>query len=296
MAQVEITHSELHSESRLLRKNRWRHLRKNVSLWTGAILVAMVIIIAIFAPWLTPFSPIQLNYSAILQAPNATHWFGTDELGRDVLTRVFFGARTSMEVSIGSVVISLVIGIPVGLLSGFYRGIVDEWLVMRVVDAIQAFPFLILSLVLAAMLGPGIRNATFAIAVGYIPVFVRTVRGQVLLEMEKEYIQSARALGARDWRIMLRHVFPNITTPLIIQATLAVASGIVAEASLSYLGLGAQPPTPSWGSMLHTAQGYLTEAPWLAIVPGIAIAIAVLGFNLLGDGLQIWLDPRKRRS
>lgn len=278
------------------RRVRWRSVRKNVSLWLGAAIVFAVLFIAVFAPLISPYSPVKLDYTAILQPPSAAHWLGTDDLGRDILTRIFYGARTSMEVAIGSVALATIVGVPIGLVSGFYRGVVDEWLVMRVVDAIQAFPFLILALVLAAVLGPGIRNVTIAIAVGYLPVFIRTVRAQVMAERQKEYVQAARMVGASDVRLMFRHIFPNTLTPLIVQVTLGVASGIVAEASLSYLGLGAQPPTPSWGSMLHTAQGYMTQAPWMAIVPGIAIAIAVLGFNLLGDGLQIRFDPRKNRA
>jgi peptide/nickel transport system permease protein len=278
------------------RRVRWRSVRKNVSLWLGAAIVFAVLFIAVFAPLISPYSPIKLDYTAILQPPSPAHWLGTDDLGRDILTRIFYGARTSMEVAIGSVALATIVGVPIGLVSGFYRGVVDEWLVMRVVDAIQAFPFLILALVLAAVLGPGIRNVTIAIAVGYLPVFIRTVRAQVMAERQKEYVQAARMVGASDIRLMFRHIFPNTLTPLIVQVTLGVASGIVAEASLSYLGLGAQPPTPSWGSMLHTAQGYMTQAPWMAIVPGVAIAIAVLGFNLLGDGLQIRFDPRKNRA
>ncbi len=180
-------------------------------------------------------------------------------------------------------------------ISGYYRGIADEWFIMRFIDALQAFPFLILALVLAAMLGPGAGNAMIAIGIGYIPLFARIVRGQVLAELEKEFIAAARMVGAKDGYIMWRHILPNILTPLIIQASMAMASGIVAEASLSYLGLGVQPPTASWGSMLRDAQGYLGQAPWLVIFPGVSLALAVLGFNLLGDGLQIWLDPRQRR-
>ncbi|MCY0889095.1 MAG: ABC transporter permease [Alicyclobacillaceae bacterium] len=294
MSPLEVVASATATETP--RRVRWRSVRKNVSLWLGAAIVFAVLFIAVFAPLISPYSPVKLDYTAILQPPSAAHWLGTDDLGRDILTRIFYGARTSMEVAIGSVALATIVGVPIGLVSGFYRGVVDEWLVMRVVDAIQAFPFLILALVLAAVLGPGIRNVTIAIAVGYLPVFIRTVRAQVMAERQKEYVQAARMVGASDVRLMFRHIFPNTLTPLIVQVTLGVASGIVAEASLSYLGLGAQPPTPSWGSMLHTAQGYMTQAPWMAIVPGIAIAIAVLGFNLLGDGLQIRFDPRKNRA
>jgi peptide/nickel transport system permease protein len=277
------------------RRSRRKYLRfRNRPLWIGGILVTIVVLSALFAPWLTAFGPNANDYASILKAPSAHHWFGTDELGRDEYARILIGARTSMEVSIGALAVGLVVGVPVGLLTGFYRGFLDDWLIMRLVDAVQAFPFLILALVLAAMLGPGVGNAMIAIGIGYIPIFVRIVRGQVLAELDKEYVTAARMIGSRDVRIMWRHIFPNTLPPLIVQISLAMASGIVAEASLSYLGLGVQPPTASWGTMLHTAQGYLGQASWLAIIPGLAIAVAVLGFNLLGDGLQQWLDPRKR--
>jgi peptide/nickel transport system permease protein len=188
----------------------------------------------------------------------------------------------------------LIIGIPIGLVSGYYRGFLDNWIIMRIVDALQAFPFLILALVLAAVLGPGIRNAMIAIGIGYLPVFIRIVRGQVLAEVRREYVEAARVAGVSDLRIMVRHILPNVTTPLIVQSAIALAGGIVAEASLSYLGLGVIPPTASWGTMLHDAQGYLAQDPMLAVIPGLAIAIAVLGFNLLGEGLQEVLDPRHR--
>ncbi|MFB5188836.1 ABC transporter permease [Alicyclobacillus fastidiosus] len=272
---------------------RTRRLFRNRQLWIGGIIVGVVVFVAIFASLLSPYGPNANDYANILKGPSVHHWFGTDQLGRDQLARTMIGARTSMEVSIGALVVGLVIGIPVGLVTGFYRGFLDDWLIMRIIDAIQAFPFLILALVLAAMLGPGARNAMIAIGIGYVPIFVRTVRGQVLAEFEKEYVMAARALGSTDLRIMWRHILPNSMTPLLVQATLAMASGIVAEASLSYLGLGVQPPTASWGTMLQNSQGYLGQAPWLAFVPGLAIAVSVLGFNVLGDGIQQWLDPRQ---
>lgn len=275
--------------------NLRRMFGRNRPLAVGGLIVCVVLIVAAFAPWLSPFHANVQSYSQVLQGPSARHWLGTDELGRDEVSRLFVGARTSMIVSGGSLIIGLVVGIPVGLLSGFYRGVWDDWVIMRIIDAMQAFPFLILALVLAAMLGPGERNAMIAIGVGYIPIFVRTVRGQVISELDKEFVSAARMVGASDNRIMWRHVFPNITTPLIVQMTIAMANGIIAEASLSYLGLGVSPPTASWGTMLHEAQGYLGTASYLAIIPGVAIGISVLGFNLFGDGLQQWLDPRQKK-
>jgi peptide/nickel transport system permease protein len=270
----------------------WKKVRRTRSLVLGGLLVCLILLCTLLAPFLSAYSPNTQDYSALLQGASAHHFLGTDDLGRDEWSRILIGARTSMEVSVGAVFVGLVLGIPIGLISGFYRGFIDDWLIMRVIDAIQAFPFLIFALVLAAMLGPGIRNATIAIGIGYLPVFVRTIRGQVLAEIGREYVVAARMIGAKDWRIMMRHIFPNILTPLIVQASLAMAGGIVAEASLSYLGLGAQPPTASWGAMLHTAQGYLSQAPLLAIVPGVAIIIAVIGFNLLGEGLQDYFNPK----
>lgn len=270
-------------------------LWRNRSLVLGVLIVAVVLLAAILAGWLSPFDPNKQDYSQILQGPSAQHWFGTDNLGRDQFSRVLYGARTSMEVTVGSVILGLIVGVPVGLLSGFYRGFVDDWIVMRVVDALQAFPFLILALVMAAVLGPGIGNVMIAIGIGYIPTFIRVVRGQVLSEIKREYVQSARSIGAGDWRIMVLHIFPNITSPLIVQSSLAMASGIVAEASLSYLGLGAQPPTSSWGTMLQVGYGYITSDPWLSIIPGLVLVVAVLGFNLLGDGLRDYWDPRQQK-
>lgn len=277
------------------RAGRLHALWTNPPLMIGSIIVLLVLIAAVFAPLLSHYGANAIDTNNILKPPGATHWLGSDELGRDEYARILVGARTSMLVSVGSLIVGIVVGVPVGLLSGYYRGFVDDWLIMRIVDAMQAFPFLILALVLAAMLGPGERNSMIAIGIGYVPIFVRIVRGQVLGETEKEFVSAARMIGASDWRIMWRHIFPNTLTPLIVQMTLAMATGIVAEASLSYLGLGAQPPTASWGTMLKDAQGYMGQGTWLAIFPGLAIAFAVLGFNLLGDGMQRWFDPRRRR-
>ncbi|WP_083511755.1 ABC transporter permease [Alicyclobacillus acidiphilus] len=294
MAVAPIMHNTSGSVESTAAKRPFRF--RNRALWIGGFIVGIVIFVALFAPWLCPYDPNGTDFSSTLQPPTWHHLFGTDQLGRDQLSRTMIGARTSMEVSVGALVVSLVIGVPIGLVSGYYRGIVDDWFIMRIIDALQAFPFLILALVLAAMLGPGARNSMIAIGIGFIPTFVRTVRGQVIAELEKEYVVSARAIGARDWRIMWDHILPNTVTPLIVQATMVMASGIVAEASLSYLGLSVQPPVASWGTMLEDAQGYMSMAPWLAVVPGVAIAIAVLGFNLLGDGLQRWFDPRSRTT
>ncbi|SIS84786.1 ABC transporter permease [Alicyclobacillus vulcanalis] len=264
----------------------------NPSLVIGAVLVVVILAVSVLAPYLSPYGPNQVDYSAVLQPPSAHHWFGTDQLGRDQLARILYGARTSMEVSVGALVVGAGIGVPVGLVAGYFRGFLDTWLIMRIIDAIQAFPFLILALVLAAMLGPGSRNAMIAIGIGLVPTFARTARAQMLQELGKDYIDAARVVGCTHARIIFRHILPNALTPIIVQATLAMASSIVAEASLEYLGLGVQPPTASWGSMLQSAQGYLQLAPWLVLFPGLALVFSVVAFNFLGDGVQRWLNRR----
>lgn len=261
----------------------------------GAVIILGLIVVAIFAPQIAPYDPNAQDYNKILLAPGGEHLFGTDDLGRDIFSRVVYGARISMEAALISVGIAMLIGVPVGLLSGYYRGFWDEWIVMRSVDAMQAFPFLILALAISAVLGSGFGNAMLAIGIGFAPAFVRITRGQVLSLRNMEYIHAARSVGVKDARIIFRHILPNALNPIMIQATLAMASGIIAEASLSYLGLGVQPPTPSWGSMLNQAQTLMSVAPYATFYPGIAIFLVVLGFNLLGDGLQQVLDPRSRK-
>ncbi len=276
---------------RSLRSRVWRKLLRRKGAMLGAILALLFLGVAVFAPYLAPYDPLRTDWSAVRAPPSPEHWLGTDELGRDVLSRVIWGARASLLAGVVSVAIAMVLGVPLGLLSGYYRGWIDE-VIMRFTDALLAFPFLILAIALAAMLGPSLTNAMIAIGVSTAPAFIRLARGQVLSVMVEEFVQAARALGASDARIMLKHVLPNAFSPLLIQGTLAVAAAIIAESSLSFLGLGQQPPAPSWGSMLNVAKNFLAEAPWMAVWPGIAIFITVLAFNLLGDGLRDALDPR----
>ena len=259
----------------------------------GLVVIVAFIAIAILAAAAAPFDPVATSWTTIRKAPSAAHWMGTDENGRDVLSRVIYGARASMLAGVVSVVIAAGIGVPLGLLAGFARGRTDM-VIGRVADAMLAVPFLVLAIALAAFLGPSLRNAMVAIGVTAAPVFMRVARGATMDAATNEYVEAARALGNPAWRVAVRHVAPNIVAPVIVQATLAIATAIIAEASLSFLGLGQQPPSPSWGSMLNSAQRFLNQAPWLAIFPGAAIFLAVLAFNLVGDGLRDALDPRGR--
>ena len=259
----------------------------------GFVVLAVFVAMAVAAPWVAPFDPVATSWTTIRKAPSAAHWMGTDENGRDVLSRVVFGARASLLAGVVSVLIAAGIGVPVGLLAGFAGGRVDA-VVGRVVDAMLACPFLILAIALAAFLGPALTNAMIAIGVTAAPIFVRVARAATIDAMTNDYVEAARAIGNPPWRVALRHVAPNILPPVLVQATLAIAVAIIAEASLSFLGLGQQPPAPSWGSMLNSAQRFLTQAPWLAVFPGAAIFLAVLAFNLVGDGLRDALDPRRR--
>jgi len=270
-----------------------RRLFKRKAAVIGLIVLTMFILIAVLAPLIVPYDPIATSWSLVRKPPTAAHWFGTDELGRDILSRVVHGARASLVAGLISVAIALGIGVPLGLLSGYRGGFVDA-LISRITDAMLACPFLILAIALAAFLGPSLGNAMIAIGISATPVFVRLTRGQVLSVKAEDYVEAARALGNPPWRIAVSHILPNILPALLVQATLSIAAAIIAEAALSFLGLGQQPPAPSWGSMLNGAQRFLTQAPWMAIWPGLAIFLVVLSLNLLGDGLRDALDPRQR--
>ncbi len=268
-----------------------RFLRRRAAVFALAVIVLLVFAAAA-APLIAP-NPDTTSWTTIRKPPSAAHWMGTDENGRDVFARVVFGARASLLAGLISVTIAAGIGVPVGLLSGFVGGRTDI-VIGRFVDAMLACPFLILAIALAAFLGPSLTNAMIAIGISTTPVFVRVARAATMEAAAAEYVEAARALGNPAWRVAVRHILPNITPPIMVQATLAIANAIIAEASLSFLGLGQEPPAPSWGSMLNSAQRFLTQAPWLAIFPGIAIFLCVLSFNLLGDGLRDALDPRDR--
>ncbi len=269
-----------------------RYARNRLAL-IGLWIVLLIIALAIFAPWIAPYSPIKPDFVNPLKPPDARHLMGTDDLGRDVLSRVIFGTRTSLLAGVISVGIAIAVGLPLGLISGYFRGRLDD-LLMRITDAMLSFPFLVLALAIAAVLGAGLDRAMIAIGIVFTPGFIRLSRGQVLSEREQNYVEAARALGAGDGRIIRKHILPNILSPVLVQASLSTAAAITAEAALSFLGLGTQPPTASWGSMLNFAQAYLSTAPWMAIYPGLAIFMTVLAMNLLGDGLREALDPRLR--
>ncbi len=267
-----------------------RFLRRPAAV-AGLVVIVLFVAVALLAPLLAPFDPIATSWSAIRKPPSALHWMGTDENGRDVLSRVMFGARASLLAGIVSVLIAAVIGVPAGLLAGFAGGWIDAVL-SRLVDAMLACPFLILAIALTAFLGPDLTNAMIAIGVSTAPRFMRVARAATLEVEGSDYVLAAQTSGATAWRIAVRHVAPNIVPPLLVQASLSLAAAIIAEASLSFLGLGQQPPSPSWGSMLNVAQRFLTQAPWLAVFPGVAIFLCVLSFNLIGDGVRDALDPR----
>jgi ABC-type dipeptide/oligopeptide/nickel transport system permease subunit len=258
----------------------------------GAGIVLTFVLLAVFAPLIAPYDPIKTNFLAIRRPPSELYWLGTDELGRDILSRLLHGARASLAAGVFSVFISVAIGVPVGLIAGWAGGWVDA-IISRITDALLACPFLILAIAFAAVLGPSLTNAMIAIGLSAVPIFVRLARGQVIAVRNEDFVEGARAVGLPDPVILARHVAPNVLPPILVQATLTIAEAIIAEASLSFLGLGQQPPSPSWGSMLNAAKNFLEQAPWMSVAPGIAICLVVLGFNLLGDGLRDALDPKE---
>jgi peptide/nickel transport system permease protein len=270
-----------------------RRLVKRKGAVVGLVVITTFILLALLAPVISPYDAIATSWSLVRKPPSALHWFGTDELGRDILARVIYGARASLLAGLISVTIAMSIGVPLGLLAGYRGGFADA-LISRITDAMLACPFLILAIALAAFLGPSLGNAMIAIGVSATPVFIRLTRGQVMGVKVEDYVEAARCIGNPPWRIALMHILPNILPALLVQATLSIAAAIIAEAALSFLGLGQQPPAPSWGSMLNAAQRFLTNAPWMAIWPGLAIFLVVLSLNLVGDGLRDALDPRER--
>jgi peptide/nickel transport system permease protein len=270
-----------------------RRLVKNRIGLLGIIFIGILVFVAIFAPYIAPHDPLQQNIMMRYQAPSSEHILGTDEMGRDILSRIIYGSRISLQVGLFSIGLALVIGVFLGILAGYYGGIWDM-LIMRAMDIMLAFPSILLAIAIVAILGPQLRNAMLAIGIINIPRFARIIRSSALSIKESEYIAAAKMMGASDVRIIFNHLLPNAMAPLIIQTTLSIATAILEAAALSFLGLGAQPPTPEWGAMLSDARSSLQRAPWVATFPGIAIILGVLGFNLLGDGLRDALDPKMK--
>ncbi|WP_370282814.1 ABC transporter permease [Pseudooceanicola sp.] len=270
----------------------WKKFRSHRSAMLGGVIVLFFVLLAVLAPILPIPDPTATDWGAVRKAPSLAHPMGTDEIGRDVMSRLIWGARASLMAGVLSVAIALGIGVPLGIAAGYFGGWTDS-VISRCTEALLAAPFLILAIALAAFLGPSLGNAMIAIGLSATPIFIRLTRGQVISVAAEDYVESANAIGLPTMKILSRYIFPNVLPPVLVQATLTVATAIIAEASLSFLGLGQQPPAPSWGSMLNTAKNFLNQAPWMALWPGIAIFLVVLGFNLLGDGLRDALDPRE---
>jgi peptide/nickel transport system permease protein len=269
------------------------HWRRHGLLLGGSALVAIVLLFALFAPWLAPYSPYDLDVAGMLQAPSGGHWLGTDEVGRDELSRTIFAARISVEVALVAVAVGATGGMIVGILSAYLGGIVDLGL-MRLMELLFSFPAILLAVVLMASLGTNVLNAMIAIGIVFIPGFARLARICTQQVLRQQYVDAARTIGMSDARILLREILPNVLAPVLVEAAVAFSYAVILESALSFLGLGAQPPEPSWGNMLNTGRGFMGRAPWLGIVPGVALFLCVLGFNLLGDGLRDALDPHLR--
>jgi len=261
---------------------------------SGAVMIAAFVLCAIFAPWIAPQDPAYIDLPSRLIGPSPAHWFGTDELGRDILSRVIYGARISMLVGTCVVAASLTLGLIFGSIAGYYGGFLDRFLNVIVMNAFMSFPGILLAIAFVAFLGPGIFNLVLALSIGGWVGYARLVRAQVLAAREREFVEAARALGASDLRILVRHILPNIIQPVIVQAAIGMAGAILAEATISFLGLGVPPPTASWGSMLNDGRSHLFDAPHLVLFPAASVMLAVLSFNFVGDGLRDYLDPRSR--
>ncbi|PGL70482.1 nickel transporter permease [Bacillus sp. AFS055030] len=297
--EIVLNNNEIKLEKKESQKlKRWKvfykKFKKNKLALVGAYIVLFYILVAIFAPLISPKDPFAIDLMNKLQRPSLEHWMGTDDKGRDILSRIIFGSRLSISVGFVSVLFGAIFGITLGLIAGYYGKWVDT-IIMRVVDVLLAFPGILLALAIISALGPSLINVMVAVGIFSIPTFARIVRGSTLSVRKLEYIDAIRALGATDATIIFKHIFPNILSPIIVQATLKLATAILSAAGLSYLGLGAQPPSPEWGAMLSSGRDYLFTAPHIALFPGLAISTLVLGFNIFGDGLRDALDPRMKK-
>ncbi|MFB6087018.1 MAG: ABC transporter permease [Haloarculaceae archaeon] len=283
---------EIFSEHRRQRYRSFlRRLRSNPKALVGLAIVGALLLVALFAPYIAPYSPTEIHVMKRTQAPSLVHPFGTDNFGRDVFSRVIMGSRISLFVGFTSVAIATVFGVPIGIIGGYYGGWTDETL-MRLMDAMMSFPPVLLALVVVTALGSSLTNVLLALGFVYTPFFARVSRSATLSTVNDEYVEAAEARGEGDFYILFREILPNTMAPVLVQASISVAFAILAAAALSFLGLGTQPPTPSWGLMINNARGYLDSAPWMAIFPGLAIGVTVLGFNMLGDALRDVLDPK----
>ena len=281
------------SRPRSLWSDAWARLLKNRAAVFGGVLVVALILAALTAPLIAPFDPIKQDLRSSLQPPSSTHFFGTDVHGRDIFSRVLYGAAISLRIGALGALIGATIGVTLGLIAGFYGGFTDS-LIMRAMDILLAFPGLLLAIAIVAVIGPGLENVIIAVGIFSVPEFARLVRGSILSTKQQEFMIAAQVVGARDRRLMTQHLLPNVLAPILVLGTLRIATAILTAASLSFLGLGAQPPTPEWGAMLSDGREYMVLAPHVATFPGLAILLTVLGFNLLGDGLRDALDPRLR--
>ena len=278
----------------LLQDVIYRFVRHRIGM-IGAIIIAILLIMAVFGPWLAPYDPNKMEFSVVFSPPSLQHPLGTDDFGRDILSRIMYGARVSLIVGIIAVGIAGTVGTLLGMLAGYGSRVLDES-IMRMMDVLFAFPTILLALAIMAILGKGVVNAMIAIGIVYIPIFARIARSSVLTVKNEEFVDAARALGGSDVHILRRHILPNILAPLIVETSLSLSFAILAEAALSFFGLGTQPPDPSWGRMLSEGRGFYQQSPWMGLFPGLAIMLAVMGFNFLGDGLRDSLDPRMRKS
>ena len=270
-----------------------RFLRHRIGM-LGALIIGLLVIVAIFGPSIAPYPPDEMHFMDPFADPNSDFLMGTDDFGRDTLSRILYGARVSLMVGGIAVSLAATVGTALGMIAGYVGRLVDE-AIMRSMDILMAFPTILLAIAIMAILGKGVENAMIAIGVVYIPIFARIARGEVLSVKNEEYVQAARALGARDSAILLRHILPNIVPPIIVEISLSLSFAILAEAALSFFGLGTQPPDPSWGLMLKESRGFFNQSVWMGIFPGVAIMLTVMGFNFLGDGLRDALDPRMKR-
>ena len=272
----------------------WRHLKKNGLAMTGLVILAIIILLAIFADYIAPYPYDLQDYGAVHQTPSLQHLFGTDNLGRDIFSRVIYGTRVSLQIGFISLLGGALVGCFLGAIAGYFGGAVDS-VIMRFCDILMAIPRIVLAISIASALGPGLTNAMIAVAISSVPNFARVVRASTLTVKDQEYIEASRCIGAKNLRIIMRHIFPNVLAPIIVQATLGVGTAIILAASLSFLGLGVQPPTPEWGSMLSAARTYMRDYPHMVIFPGLAIMVTVLALNLFGDGLRDALDPKLKK-